>query len=369
VAVSDANGQFVIANVPPTYDLLVLQTPSGGRKIVELYVALTTRQPVVTLASTDATNRSTSVSGTLRPENGFPQPASQRTAVAFSSPGQSHVGSFTVEGAAGPEFGPLSVSWTGTETISGQLYALQWSYDSARIPTGYRAWGRQALSLQNGIPIGGAILMLASATQQEIAGTLRFPQPLRQLNASISVGQISVLSTALPVPVAATSAPYRYLVPTGVGDIDRTLTFHADLTAPGALSSETRARLKDSLTTLDVEVVAPAVHALPVSGATDVDVNTEFAWSPVANAVYSLAVGTTPAQTTFVVYTTGTRAKVPNTLTKGIPLSAGSYAWIVNAVGPARSTDDLVTGRTLLDSNDLAFSTFSTLRTFTAKAP
>jgi hypothetical protein len=145
-----------------------------------------------------------------------------------------------------------------------------------------------------------------------------------------------------------------------LGVVPKIFQFEAVL---GAGRSTILARQEDSAATMDVELGPPPIAATPVDSATNVDTNTEFAWSAVPNAVYSLTVYTTG--TFFYVHTPITRTKVPDTLTKGIPFAAGGYQWFVQARGPARSTDDLVNAMTAVEQQAGAFTNESLTRQFT----
>jgi hypothetical protein len=355
-AVTDANGEFVIANVSPTYDLLLLYSVQFGAKEVEAFTGLTTRRPVVLLDFSDPLGRST-VEGFVNPPEAFPNGSSQIAKIAFhpslaDEMDAAHIGESRIP--------PLTVDWPGIQTVAGHLYALQWTRaPGGDLPTGYQRWGIQALALTASATVSTS-LQLGAATQQEITGVARSPTPIDVINVHFWVGQIMVFSHNFVVQPNATTIPYRFLVPTGLGPIPKNMRVVGN-------GSHVRVRLKDSVTIKDVDLVPPPVGALPVDAATNVDVNTEFAWSAVPNAVHTLIVDS--GNTKFTVHTTATKAKVPDTQTKGIPFAAGGYNWSVHATGPARTTDDLVNEATAPKTQDLYFTAASGNRRFTAKGP
>jgi hypothetical protein len=356
-AITDANGEFVIPNAPPTYDLSILQSGQAASKSVEMFVGLTTRRPVVLLDGYGPSGRST-VEGYVNPPEIFPLAAYQQVKIGFDP-----VMDQEKDGQNLPEsrIPPLTIDWPGDQTVTGQLYALQWTYaPTTGLPTSYQRWGARTLALNAGTTVS-TFLDLGAATQQEIAGVVRSPTPLSTVGVRFWVGQIVMFAHGFTAQPSSTTIPYRFLVPTGLGSVPKRM----ELANGAAL---VRARLKDSITAQDIELLSPPVVTLPVDAATNVDVNTEFVWSAVPGSVYTLLAYS--GGTRFTVHTASTRAKLPDTQAKGIPIAPDDgYAWFVTAEGPARTVDDLINEATAPKKQDLYFTVGSALRRFTAKGP
>jgi hypothetical protein len=367
VTTTDSQGEFAIANVPPTYDLTIVRFAEPVQKFAELYVKLTTRRPII--VPMDVTDppfpRWGTASVTVEPPEAFPLGASQLR-MAFHPanvpPAEPHVlGSTTFSG---------SFYWVGNETLSGQLYALQWSLAASGLPSGYLRWGTQPITLMDQ-RFTSTTLRLSAATQQETAGTVRSPQPINTLTANLWAGAIHVFVHDFPGQPSPTEIPFRFLVPTGMGVVPKTARFNAFVPGGG---STTSVQLKDSMTTLNVDLMSPPKAERPVDAASGIDTNTNFVWSAVPNAVYTLlvhsgAAGPGTSATTFRVHTTATVAKVPDTLARGVPFATGSYQWVVFARGPARATDDLVKGTGAVEQQDVSFANHSDIRRLVASGP
>jgi hypothetical protein len=356
-AITDSNGAFVIANAPSIYDILLVRSAPPNGKFVEQFVGLTTRRPVVPFAFIGDVQRSATVNGTIEPSDVFPTTASESRMAFHPSlepPEESEPFGTT-------QFGPFTFRWAGGLTITGQLYALQWTIASSGLPT-YHRWGTQAIALSDQATIS-TTLRLNAATQQDIVGTVRAPVPIDSAHTSLWVGALQVTTAGFRAQPSATAVPYRFSVPTGLGIIPKVVTFRSVMQGG---TSTTRAELKDAVTALDVDLSAPPVSTLPIEAATGVDVNTEFAWSAVPNAVYTVDVD--GGLTVFRINTATTTAKVPDTSTKGVPFAAGAYRWKVYARGPASTIDELVNAMALEKQNP-SFSNESSQRSFTSRGP
>jgi hypothetical protein len=257
------------------------------------------------------------------------------------------------------------LSWSGTHTVSGRLYALQWTAGAtSNLPTAYHGWGVEQLTVTSG-QASSATIALSAVSQEELAGTLRFPAASKLVNLAGHVGNIMVGLTNIFPQNGATSQSYRFLVPTGITEVSKFVAGQA-YSQNLSLSSQAWAKVTDSVLVQDLDLVAPPVEALPVDRATGVDPNTEFVWTPVANAVHCVTAMADDNSVTFEICTKAAKANLPDTASKGIPLSAGRYTWTVRALGPAAGTDDLVTGQDLLALKGKKFEAVSGGREFTA---
>jgi hypothetical protein len=352
-AVSNARGEFTIENVPPEYDLVVLPNSSNGAVQAHVYIDLTTRQPVPRITISETFLRA--------PVRGTFSPALQQgetLGVGFKAANQEVEGQILANG--GSTFGPFDVRWTSNTTISGEIFALKWSVGTEGNVTGYQGWVRQPMNLSSSAP-ASIDLQLGTASTLEVTGTLRFPQGTF-LRADLTVENLSVFSRPVVPAPAATSHTYAYPVPVGVGAAARILSFS------GGPLVESRARLTDSVTTIDFELPAQPNLALPVNDASGVDSTTEFAWTAVPNAIYRLSVTTQPTGGGYLVHTAATNGKIPDLTSKGVPLAAGTHQWAVEALGPADKVDSYVTGTSILEQRGRDFRVFSTTRTFTARS-
>lgn len=362
--VSNARGEFTVDNVPPTYDLLVLPNASKGAASTHLYTGLSTRRPTARIAVTDTFLRTT-VQGSLSPE--YPQQDLQRTGVGFKAGNQEASAAVILAGGQGPTFGPFEVAWTFDTAIAGQLFALRWSVGTTQFPTGYRGWVAQPVSLASGSP-ASVNLVLGTVTQREITGTTRFPQEIRSLTARLDVESITVFDNPVAFASGATSVPYAYPIPTGVGGAARVLAFRATFGA-GVATSELRTAVVDTSSTIDFELPLAPSPALPVDRATGVDTNTEFSWTAVPNAVYRLGIVSATTGAGVVIHTAATNGKIPDLASKGVPLASGNHLWAVEAAGPADTVDAFVTGSSILEQRGRELSAFSQYRNFTTRTP
>ena len=367
-AVSNARGEFTFENVPPTYDLMILPNATKGAVGTHVYVGLTSRRPVAYVAMGESFLRTT-VQGTLstlQGPPGYPQQPLQRTGIGFKAASQQSSATLILRGdqaaGQGPSYGPLNVDWTTETTITGQLFALQWTVGATEFPTGYRGWVAQPTSLTNGMP-ASANLVLGTVSQREVTGTVRFPQGTESLSSRLSVENLTVFNNSVAFAPGATSVPYVYPIPT-LSSVARVLSFRAT-SSGGYGATEVEAKVVDTSGTMDFELPPAPSLALPVDRATNVDSNTEFAWTAVPNAVYRLVIlSSTGTLTLHTAFTTG---RIPDLASKGVPLASGSHAWTVEASGPANSVDAFVTGSSILEERGRKLSAVPPYRNFTTR--
>jgi hypothetical protein len=358
-AVSNARGEFTIQNVPPKYDLVVLPNSGRGALKAYIYIDLTTRQPVPRITVSE-TFLSAPIQGKFSPA----LQQGQTLSVGFKADNQDVEGGSGA--SAGSTFGPSDVRWTLNTTISGEIYALIWSVGPEGNATGYQGWVRQPMSLSSRMP-ASLDLQLGTASTQEVTATLRFPLGTGRLIAGLMVENLSIFSVNAVSAPGATSFTHAYAVPVGLGSAARILSFSG---AFGERYSpvQSRARLTDSATTVDLEIPAQPNLALPVDQASGVDSTTEFAWTAVPNAIYRLAVTTGTSGAGYLVHTAATNGKIPDLTSKGVPLAAGTHNWNVEALGPADKVDSYVTGTSILEQRGRDFSVSSPTRSFTARS-
>ena len=360
--VSNAQGEFTVENVPASYDLIVLARSSNGQTQVYIYIGLASRQPIVSIQANDPFLRTT-VQGSLSP--GYPQQESQRTGIGFKSANQDASGTLTLEGVQGPTYGPLDVAWTTGTTVAGQLFALQWRVGTTSFPTGYQGWVIQPLSVTSATP-ATANLVLATLSQREVTGTVRFPPEARSVSARLYVENLRVFDNAVQFSPGGTSVSYAYPIPIGIGNVARNLSFHATLDANSVASTDLTTKLNDTSATVDFELPSPPNVALPIDRATGVNSNTEFEWTAVPNAVYRLGIINASTNTGYIIHTSSTKTKVPDLSSKGIPWASGNHLWNVQALGPAVSVDTCVTGTSVLEAEGREFVANAAYRLFTA---
>jgi hypothetical protein len=125
--------------------------------------------------------------------------------------------------------------------------------------------------------------------------------PLARLESRTVTGRVTVPSgfgsrlefSVGPFPVVGPSVvddSYSMVLPTGLERARNTVLLTAEIgDGPDFANSMAVFPIDDSVTTLDLSVVAPAELSLPEEGVADVDYDTQFSWDPPANSMSILA--------------------------------------------------------------------------------
>ncbi len=125
-AVTDAEGRFSLAGVPPTYDVILVEP---DRTTVTVYRRLQRRDPLLT-ANLHRENRwkpqhYATVRGTLAGGGPYPTAYPDYATVYLFSEQQSMDRPLLPPEPLGPDFRPLSVGWDGVLSVKGLLVALR----------------------------------------------------------------------------------------------------------------------------------------------------------------------------------------------------------------------------------------------------
>lgn len=327
---TDANGGFTFTNIAKPYSLLV-----GIDTQTHVFAGLTRADPtlpLLDLASVGtALTGSSTVSGTLSGGGGFPNPASTISQVVFAASDAQTLyanpakNAATLPPAAGGGYN-LNAQWTGANSVSGTLYALQWLTDPASLtrPTVYKGFGSRAVTLNNTTaksaqnialsPVGTGNLNLAVNASSGTTVTGRgvyvnldarsFFVLVNELtpdtNATYAVPQIPGKNLSVAVSAKHSSGGFAFLQKNGL--------------QPGAAVTLT--------------VPTPPLLVSPAPDATNLSVIPSLVYTPTPNAVNVLIISDGSKKTYY--YNAGLSLKLS---------SAKKYSWAVVAIEGYTSTD------------------------------
>jgi hypothetical protein len=348
--VTDADGNFAVANVPTPYDAMVLDSPYG----VTVSVGLTSATPtVLDMSFLDIFDRgmaltgpggSASLSGTVTGGIGLPMPGGYMTSVIFASPElQTHMmeadsitGDYsTDEYSLGFDGSPIPISWSGPTTTTGTLHALQSQALIYGQPITYSGYGfKENVSLANGSAVTGHDIALTAVTPATFAGTYTPPAGYTVETEMVAmkfgsgglmlIGLDSSASEAFSYSTPNIPGATLVLASTATkGDYAYSLVFSAGLAVDAT----------------GVAVASPAAAEGLAVSTSEVTTGTQFSWTAVPGAVHLVVIGSTSGYyrpvPNYVFLTSGTSATIPDLTLFGLSLPASTdYTWVVYGVGP-----------------------------------
>lgn len=370
----DSTGSFSIEGVTAPYDVIVVQR---ALRSATVYKGLSRRDPTLPVI-TDAEEtdgRKATLAGTVT-GGSTPYNDDVPTNVEFVSANGSSGTQVDPEGTYSTE-----VSWNGSSSITGSLFAIQLESSSPFLPpTGYLGYGRRDnVTLNAGTTSSAIDVAMNSVTSARLAGTITAPTDYEL--AMISVGLMPEQNINVGLFRAFdTSSPFDYVVP----EISQSTLSMEVMAVKGDVSNPENAAVsilyKKGLTagTSNAALVLqePSRPGQPADGATVVTRTTEFSWTAFTGGIHMVrfqeeepATGTSPY--TVSVFTSGTQTTLPDlsTVDMGLPAST-RFTWRVQGFAPVASMNalsDLSLANPLQGTTDFSLGTSET-RTFTTSA-
>jgi hypothetical protein len=329
-------------DVPATYDAMVVE-PDGTQ--LSIYYGLTRRDPILSHSTNynlhlDDEPYHASIAGTLSGDFPFPLDANHLATAYYMSDRASaslQLGPFPGM-SAGPDFGPLTVRWLGSSSVTGKLVVLG-QYGVRGTPW-LGAWlASEALTVSNG---GAAVnnLVLASVRNGNIAGNvamyegnaieaIQFSYSFGDAMGSIALGEYpskGSFDCALP-DLSSLNGEYCASIVDVWGDV------HA-----------TRCGGQLGMRDFSLHVQAPPQIRKPVDGS-PVTKESKLSWTSVEGGVYLLAVMpelASPETPRIHAYLMTTELAWPDLKLLGVEFPVGqTYSYRVSAFLPYASMDAL----------------------------
>lgn len=351
-AVTDSQGQFVIEDVAPTYDVsFVVQWSSGATGTNGwVYQGLTRRDPTLQVYQG---LEGRSMYTNLRAVDGAPTDT-QRLALALGSEhGTDQWGDIPANGQNSVEF-----EWMGPAAIAATGHGLMWSFDDAtELPTDYVSYDTFPFALDDAASTQTINVSVEETdiTQGNISGTVTDLSSVNPINAAFlrfTTGATLQLVSDDPGP-----ATFSYLVPSipnasvtfmakDEGDNGEYALVHRDGLAPGTAN-------------IALEIPATSSETAPADGAL-VDDTTEFRFQHRQAGVGAVVVRfidrELQAYDGLYVVTSSTSLTIPPVLQGGFTLRAGGeHTWAVQVHGEYANVDAMAGQNGFMDSFSLDY--------------
>lgn len=330
---TDAEGRFSLSGVRPPYDLTV--RPAATQE--HTFLGLSRPDPLLLLFTSlggAPAEQTASLSGTLVPQSGsgitFPNAANTGVQVVFGAP-QAKLTQFVPPGynlqALFPGQGPaytLSTAWSGTGSVEGRVYALQWRHvlGAPGTPEAFLAYGSRVVSLNPGqstsLNVGVAPISTGalSVSLTNLSGlTLRS----RQLYVNLEARSLFLIASS-----SAESPPNLAWATPVIPGKTLTLAAFADASDGRTLSFQQNGLGPSGSISL-ILPVAPGLSS-PNQGQSGLPLNTPLQWSRPATSICFLSLSSA-GQPTRTFYTD--RSSVAPGLEAG-----RTYNWFVQCYGP-----------------------------------
>jgi hypothetical protein len=327
---TDANGRFTVSGIATPYDAVII-APAPD-KAATIYTQLTRTDPK--LLDFDANNgpaHSATVSGNVTGGDAFPTPVGEVSAVSWGSP-ESSTGTYVTVNPYS-----FSVDWSGPSSTTGTLRGLQWTIDSNGTVTGYHFHGtRTGVSLTannnvSNLDVGLGVLQTGNVSVTIVPpGTHQITERDVTLNFSdgtyFPVSADGLSGTAFTVPVPSGIGATATVRVTAAENDAGTVSIAQVGLQPGGSSS--------------LSLPTPAVATAPADGATGVDTNTDFVWTPVAGGIHVIFLTGAANDPGFAIVSGGSRTRIPNLSAQGLGLPSGRpYDFTLFGIGPYASID------------------------------
>jgi hypothetical protein len=348
--VTNAQGEFVVPDVPATYDASFIVEWSSLRTEIYgwVYQGLTRRDPTLQVyQGLDERSMYTN----LRPEGGTPT-ATQNLSLAIGSP---HGSWQAVNIGTGRD--AAAFYWIGPTAIAATGHALLWEYDSATdLPTDYVSYDTFTVALDDTATTQAVNINVepTDITQGNIAGTITAPSSAGPMNAGFlrfTSGATLRLFQESPGP-----STFSYLIPSIP---NASVTFAASDENPGnsEFALVHRAGIAAGTTDIALEIPATSTLTAPAPGAM-VDSTTSFRYQnrqPGVGAAVIRFIDTDFYQGIYVV-TSSTNFTIPPVLNGGFTLRAGAeHTWVVQTHGPYANVDAMADENGFMDSFSLDY--------------
>ena len=334
-------GTFAMGHAPAAYDAYVVDADGS---IVSIYRGLTARNLLLPHDGIEDSTAVASVEGGVAGGATYPLgPTGSVTVSIFSNAALASIpiSGLLPSGMAGPNFGPVPVSWTGADSIAGQAVTLgSFANADGGAPTSWFATQPVTLTkdqtatidvtlapVQTSFHIAGTIVAPSGATVVQKQIFYRFPFP----------GAI----VALPAQ-SATSAPFDDIVP-DLTSQGAQLCVGAGAN-PGSFVTEI-CGLTAGLSGFTVTLEPPPSLTAPAD-MTTVSSSTMFTWSTFAGGIHLLVLqpaAASAATPRIDLFTAETSTVWPSLSDMGVAFPGEtSYEVSIEGLGPYASMDDAV---------------------------
>jgi hypothetical protein len=329
---TDAAGRFSFTDVTPPYDLTIVD---AANKEAAVYRQLHRADPTLVLFTPAGTVHTAQLQGGISGGH-YPQASDEFTVVAFLAPdtfAQSATdayGGFVMSGPA--------LQWYGPSALSGTLHALQMRYvPSTGLPSAFTGYASKPLTVADGSISVGQDLALLPITSSNVSGTVTAPAGYALQGKGVGTTLDGAL--ALYFEDASTSAGFSYVVPVVPGG---QALVSATVSKPGGGTTfYARRGLAPGASGVQLAPYAPPEAILPADGATRVDSQMRFSWTPFTRGIHLVMFEPVSAGAPRItVVTAETSASIPDLSALGLALPRSTqYTWHVEGVGPLADVD------------------------------
>jgi hypothetical protein len=326
--VTDVTGAFSVEGVPTPYNATVVD--SGGERVTS-YQGLTRTDPTLTDAISQSPNRRATLGGQLTGGT-YPESDQLETTFAFSSPE-----TFTPLAALSSGSYQAQVQWSGPETTSGTLYALQLDFGAQPGP-GYLGYGvRENVALADMGTSTGQDVALSPVTSGTLSGTVTAAPgySVYETNVQLLVAPTVPLFLFGFAYIPSGGSPFSYVTPSIEGT---SLLLSEAAQGPAGAYVATQMALSANATGVALTLPAAPTLNLPADGATGVTPTTSFSWTAFPSGVHVFQVYS--GGSAFLLVTSASTATLAD-FSPQTPLSSATYTWDVIGYAPAASVDAL----------------------------
>ena len=345
VMTTGGDGQFHFTAVPPTYDLDVVTTESGGLKRLTGYRGLTTRAPQVQVSAFAL--QMTSVSGSFSGVT-FPLGTNQHIMLADTEeyfgfdqptlPGGDDVKATTFSGA--------TAVWFGKTTFQGTIWAIEYTGTSTQAITAYNGYARIPLSLTAGTPGTVNGISLTPLSTSTLSGTVSsIPAGAGSASVSVALKHAADPFGHFVGGSTSTTGAFSLAAPNATGSISVNVVAQAGTSSAGVSTSYTIWKANVPSNTTNVALAFPTApsYGSPVNGATAVAGNETFTWSagtPAGVYMLDISCGSAAPNYAATIFTAGTSVQMPDTSALGATWpGTESCTWKINFYSEAANVD------------------------------
>ncbi len=359
--VTDGSGHFSIANVTPPYDLTAIATITGA-KSGSVYKGLTRNDPTILMGlDPTSTDNMGTLTGTVT--GGDPLgTAGESTVVSWGSTQASQFERVIVSSPY-----TLNVSWDAAlASITGNMHALQWAKDGNGLPSSYKGYAvKTGVAVAAGGTTNNVNLDMSAPGSTNVGGSVTVPAGVTLGSKSLALTFDDRALTFLGVD-GTSGTTFSYLYPSITGAT-------ATVSARGSNAGNDQTTIQVSgialgTTNVSIALPAPISAVLPADTATGIGTGVDFSWTALSggNAVYIFQAQGPPGEPSYLVFTIGTSARIPDLTAQGLGLpSAASYSWGVVAVGPHPNLDSATGPTSVFPSGNTLVEAQTNFRSFT----
>jgi hypothetical protein len=330
-ATTAEDGTFAIAGVAVPYEARV-----DAEDMVTVVRELTRADPSLHTYGGFVDLKQADIEGTLSGGAGFPSPAGHEFAVSFDG-FDTHEENWSYSMGPGPDY-HISPRWYGpVPAEEGTVMVLQWEELVNGQPLGYDALGTFDIAVSDGGVFAEQDIVLAPVADSIVGGSLVTPDGADVSQVRLFVGTGDIASVFAGWQEDAFDS-YEFLVPQGQGayaglsyiagsNDAYVFAFRTDV-APGTMDA-------------DLEIPTLPSWTAPINGSNGFGLDTELAWSGIADAVSVITVYCEEADAFVRVVTAEATATIPDVSDLGVQFPPSSTCHVVlDQYAPLASTDE-----------------------------